>query len=101
MNMKSLCAAVRNLGKTVKEISKKHGVNIYLDNIYDEDENPVAPNIVFGYSCTDKNAHGAYLAAFDELQAVLAPKGFVMFYECSGDGDGETLLSFRVTDSAY
>jgi hypothetical protein len=97
MNMKSFCAAVRNLGKSAEEISKKHGVNIYLDNIYDENETPVAPNIVFGYSCTDKNAQSAFLAAFDELWAFLAPKGFVMFFECSGDGDEETLMSYRVT----
>ena len=96
MNMKSLCAAVQNLEKSADKISKKHGVNIYLDDIYDENETPVAPNIVFGF--TD---NGAYLAAFDELQAVLAPRGFVMFHECSGDGDGETLMSYRVTDSAY
>lgn len=96
MNMKSLCAAVQNLDKSAEEISKKHGVNIYLGNIYDENDTPVAPNIVFGFT-----ANGAYLAAFDELQAFLAPKGFVMFYECSGDGNEETLMSYRVTDSAY
>lgn len=97
MTMNTLCKKIKGFRKSVSKIAKKYEVNIYLDDITDEDENPIAPNIVFGYSGTDEKKNTDFNWAFEDLQKILILNGFVMYYECNGDGDNEILMSYRVS----
>ena len=86
---------VRKMRSLFDKIAKKNGIRIAVVHQFNEEESEDMSqdwaNLLFFYGFTE-----GFIKAGERIEKELRKKGLDYEYECSGDGDGEVIMSYRI-----
>lgn len=90
---------VRKMRTLFDKIAKKNGIRIFVEHQFNEEESEDMSqdwaNLLFfcGFS---EESHKGFIKAGERIETELRKRGLDYEYECSGDGDGEIIKSYRI-----